>query len=252
VRRSTLRLLVHSLALGVFASSGGALAAQNTAPPVGEAAAPQDICPAIDEGFRLCSSDLWSGNCAQFVAAAGRLAELYQIQVDETPERVPMLLSTNWWGCGDAPLTQMKELLLRIDTPAAQQVLQQEPYSRLAPSSAAGAPQAPAPTLEPDCVGEPTPAAQDACASGALAAAQGAYRRALATCSAGVAPELRNELEGSEQAWQQLLPAQCDDATSEYDEPRLQAFARSQCLARATRERTRGMLAAHPECRPAP
>jgi uncharacterized protein YecT (DUF1311 family) len=163
-----------------------------------------------------------------------------------------MLLSTNWWGCGDAPLTQMKGLLLRIGTPAAQAVLEQEPFARLAPPSGAGAPQPPAPTLEPDCVGEPTPGAQDACAAGELASAQGAYRRALANCSAAVAGPLRSELEGSEQAWQQLLPAQCDGATAEYDEPRLQAFARSQCLARAMRERTRGMLAAHPECRPAP
>lgn len=68
----TLRLLVHSLALGVFASSGGVLAAQSAT-----SSAPQDIFPAIDEGFQLCASDLWSGNCAQFVAAAGRLAELY-------------------------------------------------------------------------------------------------------------------------------------------------------------------------------
>jgi hypothetical protein len=68
--------------------------------------------------------------------------------------------------------------------------------------------------------------------------------------SSGRSP--RSELEGSEEAGQQLLPVQCDGAASEVDEPRLQAFARSQCLARAMRERTRGMLTAHPECRPAP
>jgi hypothetical protein len=67
-----------------------------------------------------------------------------------------------------------------------------------------------------------------------------------------LAPPLRSEFEGSERAWQAMLPAQCDATGLEYQEPRLQAFARSQCRASAMRERTRGMLAAHPECRPAP
>jgi len=213
----------------------------------------QDICPAIAEGFELCASDLLSGNCAQFVAAAGRLAELYQIQVDETPERVPMLLSTNWWGCGDATLTQMKGLLLRLGTPAARAVLEQEPFSRLAPPSAEGAPPAPPPKMVgPDCALEQTPDARDACAAGELASAREDYQRTLQSCSARVAPPLRGQLEGSEQAWQEMLPAQCDAAALEYEDPRLRAFARSQCLASSMRERTRGMLAAHPECRPTP
>jgi hypothetical protein len=65
------------LVLALLTSSGGALAAQSVAPSASPPSTPQDICPAIDEGFQLCASDLWSGNCAQFVAAAGRLAELY-------------------------------------------------------------------------------------------------------------------------------------------------------------------------------
>jgi len=243
---------VYAVASAVLASSGGALAAESAVPPAVEPSSQQDVCPAIDEGFVLCSNDPWSGNCAQFVAAAGRLAQLYQIQVAETPERVPMLLSTNWWGCGDAPLTDMKGLLLRIGTPAAQGVLQQEPFSRLSLPGSAGAPPPPAPTVVPDCESERTPDAQDACAARELASAQGAYRRALEACRALIAPSLRSALEGSEQAWEEELPAQCAAAALEYDEPRLQSFARSQCLAHAMRERTRGMLAAHPECRPGP
>jgi len=110
----------------------------------------------------------------------------------------------------------------------------------------------PAPTVVPDCESAPTPDAQDACAARELASAQDAYRRALEACRALVAPSLRDALEGSEQAWEEELPAQCDAAALEYEEPRLQTFARSQCLAHAMRERTRGMLAAHPECRPGP
>jgi len=104
----------------------------------------------------------------------------------------------------------------------------------------------------PDCENAPTPDAQDACAARELASARDLYRRTLEACRAQVAAPLRSALEGSEQAWQQELPAQCDAAALEYEEPRLQAFARSQCLAGAMRERTRGMLVAHPECRPGP
>jgi len=248
VRRILRGLLGCGLAL---VASGAGLAAES---PATSASGPsQDVCPAIAEGFELCASDLLSGNCEQFIAAAGRLAELYQIQVDETPDRVPRLLSTNWWGCGDATLTDMKELLLRIGTPVAQAVLRQEPFARLALPSAERAPQAPPPkTVGPDCAIEETPEARDACAAAELASAREGYQRAVASCSARVAPLLRGQLEGSEKAWQEMLPAQCDAAALEYEDPGLQAFARSQCLASSMRERTRGLLAAHPECRPAP
>ena len=247
MREAPHRLLAHSLALALLASDA-ALAAESAAPPSTQ----QDPCPAIAEGFLLCSSDPWSGNCAQFVAAAGQLAQLYQLQVADTPERVPMLLSTNWWGCGDAALTDMKALLLRIGTPAARAVLQQEPFARLAPPATAGAPTTSAPTVVPDCENAPTPDAQDACAARELASARDLYRRTLEACKARVAAPLRSALDGSEQAWEQELPGQCDAAAFEYQEPRLQTFARSQCLAGAMRERTRGMLVAHPECRPGP
>jgi uncharacterized protein YecT (DUF1311 family) len=252
VQGSIGRLLLCGLALVLLAASGAALAVESPAPSAPGAMPGQDICPAIAEGFELCANDLLSGNCAQFVAAADRLAQLYQIQVDDTPERVPMLLSTNWWGCGDAPLTQMKELLLQIGTPAAQAVLQQEPFARLAPPAPEGAPRRATPTIGPDCAIEQTPDARDACAADELASALKDYQRAMASCSARVAPLLRGEFESGERAWLAMLPAQCDAAGLEYQEPRLQAFARSQCRASAMRERTRGMLAAHPECRPAP
>jgi uncharacterized protein YecT (DUF1311 family) len=94
----------------------------------------------------------------------------------------------------------------------------------------------------------PTPAEQAACADRDLGAVLSAYRAALAACRAAVAPGLRDQLVQAEQAWQTGLGPECEPAALEYADPTLQAFARSQCLANATRERTRAMLAAHPEC----
>ena len=225
-----------------------ALAVADPQVAAADQASAENVCPAIAEGFQLCANDLQSGNCAEFVQAAGALAQLYQIQVAETPERAPMLLATNWWGCGDALLGDMKRLLLRLGSPGAQAVLQQEPFSRL-PSPAPPAPPPPPARVEIDCSQQPTPDAADACAAGQLAAAKAAYQAALGACHTAVASPLRDAFDGSEQAWQQELPAQCDAAGFEYDQPRLQAFARSQCFASAYRERTRGMLLAHPECR---
>jgi uncharacterized protein YecT (DUF1311 family) len=226
-----------------------ALASVGPLASAGDSGSGEDVCPAIAEGFQLCANDLLSGNCAQFVQAAAALAQLYQIQVAEAPDRAPILLATNWWGCGEALLGDMKGLLRQLGSPGAQALLQQEPFSRLPPLGAGSAPPpSPRPVLA-DCSNQPTPDAQDACAAGELAAARTAYQSALETCRTAVAVPLRDALDGSEQAWQQELPAQCDGAALEYDEPRLQAFARSQCFASAFRERTRGMLLAHPECR---
>jgi len=248
VRRTPRRPLARALALAAIACSVPALAAETATPAAPGEGAQGGPCPAIDEGFVLCSSDPWSGNCAQFVEAAGRLAQLYQIQADDTPDRVPVLLSTNWWGCGDAPLEAMQGLLLRIGTPEALAVLRQQPFSLLPPPGGERAPAPRAPTLVQDCEDAPAPDARDACAARELTDAREAYRSALAACRARVAAPLRNELDGSEQAFEQELPAQCEAPALEYDDPRLRAFARSQCLAQALRERRRGMLAAHPEC----
>ncbi len=250
MRRNPRRLLAPTLLLTALVLQDESPASEAAAPPGPGAPSPQGVCPAIDEDFVLCSSDPWSGNCAQFVAAAGRLAQLYQIQVDDTPERTPLFLSTNWWGCGEATLGDMKGLLLRIGTPEARALLAQTPFSRLPAPTPEVAPSPPAPGVAPDCEGAPTPDARDACAASELASARVAYRRTLEACKVEIAAPLRSTLEGSEQAWEQGLPAQCDAAALEYDQPRLRAFARSQCLSRAMRERARGMLAAHPECGP--
>jgi uncharacterized protein YecT (DUF1311 family) len=233
--------------LAALAGAGDAFAWQSGgAPPSAPGAG--DPCPGIAEGYELCSSDLGGGNCGQFVQAAGTLAELYQIQVDATPERSVILRSTNWWGCGSASLADMKALLARLGTPAARSLLQAEPFASVAWPAPPTPPTASAPAVAPDCEDLATPADQDACAAGELSAAQAAYEAALSSCRAAVAPALRDPLVGSEQAWRTALPAECEAAALEYDEPRLQGFARSLCLAQATRERTRAMLAAHPEC----
>jgi uncharacterized protein YecT (DUF1311 family) len=240
------RLGAHAAALAAFAAAADAIAGQATGASPPPPSVP-DPCPGIAEGYELCASDLLGGgNCAQFVEAAGALAQLYQIQVADTPERSVILRSTNWWGCGSADLSEMKALLARVDTPPARALLQGEPFASVALPAPPPAP--PAPAVVPDCEDLPAPADQDACAASELSAARSAYAGALAACQSAVAPALRDPLAESEQAWQTALPAECDAAALDYDEPRLQAFSRSLCLARATRERTRAMLAAHPEC----
>jgi uncharacterized protein YecT (DUF1311 family) len=233
------RALAAALAASALAGAPAARA-QEPAPP-------DPVCPAIAEGFEMCSDDLLSGNCPQFVAAAGALANLYQIQVAVTPERTPYFLATNWWGCGDATLLEMKALLARLATPAARAVLAQAPFAGLA-LAPPGAPAAPTPTTAPDCEAPPTSEGKRECAEAELGAARAAYREALAACRAAVAPGLADQLAGAELAWETSLPAQCAPAAMDYSDPALQDFARSQCLAQALRERTQGMLAAHPEC----
>ncbi len=233
------RLAARAGASALFAAT----AFGQPAPP------PDPLCPAIDEGYVLCSGDLASGNCGQFVAAAETLAQLFQIQAAESPDRAEMLLATNWWGCGSATLIDMKALLARLDGPRAQALLRADPFQRLpAAEWQASPPLAPGPPVAPDCVSLPTPTAQADCAAQDLAAVRAAYQSALQACQAAVAPGLRGELAGAEQAWQASLASECDPAAFEYQDPVLQSFARSLCLANATRERTRSMLAAHPEC----
>ena len=230
-------------ACALLAASAGA----QPAPP------PDQLCPAIDEDYQLCSRDLLSGNCAEFVAAAETLAQLYQIQAAESPERGEMLLASNWWGCGSATLIDMKALLGRIGTPRAQALLAAEPFRRLPAAEWQAAPPPsgpPAPAVAPDCVSLPTPAEQAACAERDLAAARAAYRAALAACQAEVAPGLRDQLAQAERAWEAGVGPECEPDALEYSDPMLQAFARSRCLAEAARERTSSMLAAHPECTP--
>src|SRR5262245_1111079 len=235
-------------ALRRLAKLPGVLACTVAATALAQTPAGAPVCPAIAEGFTMCANDLLSGNCDQFVAAATELAQLYQIQVAETPAQAGMLLATNWWGCGDALLGDMKQLLLRLGTPAARALLQQEPFARLvAPGAGAPPPPAPPPPSA-DCANQPGPDAQVACASAQEAAARAAYRSALASCRSAVAEPLREALAGSEAAWEESLPGQCDAAAFEYDDPKLQTFARASCFAQAYSERVSGMRLAHPEC----
>ncbi len=240
IRRILVPAFVAWTAVGAISISG---ASAQPAPP------PDQLCPAIDEGYQLCSGDLASGNCGQFVAAAETLAQLYQIQLAEAPGRAQMLLSTHWWGCGSASLVDMKALLARLATPRAQVLLRADPFQRLpAAEWQAAPPRADAPPVAPDCVSLPTPSEQAGCADRDLAAVRAGYQGALDACRAAVAPGLRDQLAEAEQTWQTGLGPECDAAALEYADPTLQSFARSQCLANATRERMQSMLAAYPEC----
>src|SRR5262245_39927692 len=176
-----------------FAAACAAASALLCATAFAQPAPPPDrLCPAIDEGYVLCSGDLASGNCGEFVAAAETLAELFQIQAAESPDRVDMLLATNWWGCGSATLIDMKALLGRLDGPRAQALLRADPFQRLPKAEWQAAPPTarPPPGMQvaPNCVNLPTPSAQADCASRYLAAVRAAYQSALKACQAAVAP----------------------------------------------------------------
>jgi hypothetical protein len=217
--------------------------AQPAATPV-----PMDaVCPAIDEDGDLCAADLASGNCADFVAAAARLAGLYRAELERLPGSERSLQTTIWWGCGSANLRDVKELLVRIGTPRARAVLEDEAYRSLpdaAPATRSSATVAPA----PDCDGLNAPSDRNACIDARLQAARVDHQRAFARCSALVVPLMRDDLRSEESTFQALLPERCDAQAADYDDPSQQTFIRSRCLVEALTERTRGMLEAHPEC----
>src|SRR5262245_1433539 len=183
---------MRSRTAGVAGATLAAVALFTAAAPAQSPPPPDRLWPAIDDGYVLCSGDLASGDCGLFVAAAETLAQLYQIQAAESPDRVGMLLSTNWWGCGSATLIDMKALLARLDRPRAQALLRADPFQRLPAAEWQAAPPSarPPPGMQvaPNCVNLPTPSAQADCASRYLAAVRAAYQSALKACQAAVAP----------------------------------------------------------------
>jgi hypothetical protein len=195
------------------------------------------ICPAIAEDYLICSGDSWSGNCADFVKAAGRLGEVYRSELSAHPGWIDDLQNTIWWGCGSARLGDLRALLERIDSAEARSVLGDEPYRSLV-----GAPPAPADRnaahSEGNCSDSATESERNACATRRLQQAQAAHARDFDACVVRVAPALRPELVDAETSWKKMVPLECDGDT----------YLRDTCLARAYAERSQSIATIHPEC----
>lgn len=218
-------------------AASAAWAASDTSPPPDyRPPATQEICPALAEDFELCSEDAMSGNCADYVTAAGRLGEIYRSELRAHPGWIRGLQTTVWWGCGTARFEELTALLERIDTPAARAVLAQEPYRSLR-EPLPTAPEPP-PAEEPDCTAPASAAERDQCAARELTRAQAIHAQVLDACRQRIAPGLRQELVGAEAGWERTLPLECEGTGAERDD----------CLAQAYRERARSIAAMHPEC----
>lgn len=225
-----------------------------TPPPPPQPPPASDVCPAIEEDGLLCSADLLSGNCADFVAAAERLAGLYRAELAQLPGSEGSLLTTIWWGCGPGNLSDIAALLARIESPRAQALLKQPPYATLLaqqappPPPPAGAPPPPPP---PDCDELASPAARNACIGTRLQQARAENQATFARCQPLVPAGLRDDFADSQSTFRSLLPIRCNAQASGSEDKNLATFLRSRCMVDALNENTRGMLAAHPECKAA-
>jgi hypothetical protein len=204
------------------------------------------VCPGIEEDGLLCSDDLMSGNCEDFVTNAARLGDLYRTEVKERPEARSSLLTINWWGCGPNSLGDVKALLQRIGTPRALAVLKDEPFASLTGPP----PPPPAAVVQPSlqCDDLSDPSERSACMATRLQAAQASHQQALEACQKRVSPGLRDDLAQAEATFKAILPVRCDAQAAGPDDQDSKAFIRSRCQVQALEDNTRGMLAAHPEC----
>lgn len=219
--------------LGAWAAWAGP---ESSPPPDYRPPDTQELCPALAEDYELCSDDQWSGNCADFVAAAGRLGEIYRSELRKHPGWIAGLQDTIWWGCGTAGLAELRALLVRIDTAQARAVLAQEPYRSLGEPRAPAA--EPSPPEEQDCLVPSTEAQRDACAARRLARARAEHERFFAACRDRVAPALRQELVDAEKGWEKDLALECAGG----------GYTRDECLAQAYQERAQSIASMHPEC----
>jgi hypothetical protein len=207
------------------------------------------VCPSLEEDGLLCSADLLSGDCDDFVGAADRLGALYRSQLAKLPDSEAALKATAWWGCGPDSFAGVRALLARIGSPRAQQVLSSEPYKSLAapPPLSSAEPTAP-PELQPDCENLEKPAERTACAGVWLETVRDEHRRALASCQPLVPPGLRDDFARDESSFEKALPGRCAAQAVGASTPAESAFLRSRCLATAIGERTEAMRQTYPDC----
>ena len=240
---TTLRRICLAWGAAALAGAAAPAAAQPEPPPPSSL-----VCPGIEENGLLCSDDLMSGNCGDFVTSAAQLGALYRTELQERPEARSSLLTTNWWGCGPNSLGDVKALLQRIGTPRALAVLKDEPYASLAGPlpSAPPPPEVVAPQFECDDLSSPSE--RGACMATRLQAAQASHQQALEACQKRVPPGLRDDLAQAEATFKAILPVRCDAQAAGPDDQDSKTFIRSRCQVVALEDNTRGMLAAHPEC----
>jgi hypothetical protein len=197
----------------------------------------------------LCTADLLSGNCGDFVAAADRLGSLYRTELEQLPGSEQSLKTTMWWGCGPGNLEDITALLVRIGTPRALAVLQAEPYASIAAALSPPPPPASGPPAPPPPCDELwSPLQRNTCIGARLHAARAENQSALARCQQLVAPGIRDDFVDSQSSFQVLLPVRCDAQAAGVDDKSMKTFVRSRCLVQALTDNTRGMLTAHPEC----
>ncbi len=233
-------------ALWAWAAVANSAAAQQD-PPL---PSPSLVCPAIDEDGMLCSADLLSGNCSDFVAAAERLGALYRDELAALPGSEQSLKTTMWWGCGPGNLEEVTKLLVRIGSPHALAALATEPYASISVAQASPSvppPGPPSPSFECDDLASALE--RNACIGTRLQAARAENQGVLARCRDLVPEALRDDFIDSQTSFQILLPVRCDAQATGMDDKTLKSFVRSRCLVQALTDNTRGMLAAHPECR---
>ncbi len=228
----------HAAGAGMLVILGIASVAAEEEPFVNTPPPPGAICPAIDESYDLCSMNPWSENCADFVSAAGALSQLYLFTVQREPAEMEHLKTSIWWGCGSKHFSELRALLVRINTPKAQAVLQSQPYESLAPTRAA----APAASTPPpraasasDCATLPSWSEQNACASRQLATARAAHQHAFDACEAALPDVFRSQLIAQERAWKTTLAAECEASNT-------------QCQTEAIRQRDEAMRVEYTQC----
>jgi hypothetical protein len=237
-----------AIAVAVAASIRPAAAQEKLPPPPPSSV----VCPAIDEYGRLCTQDRWSRDCGAFVEVADRLGALYRSEREKLPNSGDSLLTTIWWGCGSATLSDVKLLLQQIGSKRALAVLKTEPYKSLPKATpfSSGSPIIPAPSAT--CEDLTDPAQMRSCEATKLAAAQTAHRNAFQGCQHAVIQDLRPALDGAESSWEAMLPELCDASGEGQDDADRAAYMRARCMFESTTERTQAMFAAHPECAPRP
>lgn len=235
VLRASIKSAIRSGLLTLLVLPGTVLAAD---PDVESPPPPGAVCPAIAEDYALCRSDLMSGNCADFVAAAQALSRLYRFNVEREPERAEEMKTTIWWQCGSASFSDLKALLERIDSPEARAVLAEAPYPSLPSRRVVERSEGPATSPAPDCSSIQAPAEQSACEKRALAEAEKRYRSEVERCEAQLPPPLRDQLVASEAAWRRDRGLACSPDES-----------RTGCLAEETRRRIESIAQQYPECR---
>jgi len=193
------------------------------------------VCPAIEEDFDLCSDDLLSGNCRDFVEAARALGRLYRFNAQREPDRENELRTTVWWECGTRNLGEIAALLARVGSPEARSVLQSEPYRSLSEPgfTAVPSPGPPAPPVECDALTSDSD--RDACEARELAALKKRHEQLFEACRNLLPGSLQDELAGQERAWRMRLEAECDDP---------------ECLSSSIRHRDDEIQQAFPQCGP--